>query len=191
MKMLIKRLLVGSKLVAPTNHQVALPADVQAQVISIPASGHRVAGRWVGRGDERSARRSSLRDAIVLTVLACAASVASAQNGTHDVGSWVIRGTPIEARWVEIHQVERRNGTQLYHIEVLGRRTGNCSWEVLHLVPHMAITEAALFRSIRGPSRELGLYPETFDGAYVQWQQLNASGKAPICSRSVEHCMGR
>jgi hypothetical protein len=90
-----------------------------------------------------------------------------------------------------IYQVERRNGTQLYHIEVLGRRTGDRPWEVLHLVPHMAITEAALLRSIRGPSRELGLYPEAFDGAYVQWQQLNASGKAPICSRSVEYCMER
>lgn len=130
-----------------------------------------------------------LRNAIVPIVLA-AAAVSAATQGEIEAGNWGIRGTPIETRWIEIHQVERWNGTQLYHIEVLGRRKGSRSWEVLHLVPHMAITEAALMRSISGPSRELGVYPETFDGAYVQWQQLNASGKAPICNRSVKDCMG-
>ncbi len=132
-----------------------------------------------------------LRNAIVPIVLAAAAVSAAAHGGEIDVGCWGILGTPIETRWIEIHQVDRWNGTQLYHIEVLGRRKGSRSWEILHLVPHMAITEAALMRSIRGPSRELGVYPETFDGAYVHWQQLNASGKAPICNRSVKDCMDK
>lgn len=132
-----------------------------------------------------------MRNAIVPIVLAAAAVSATAHRGEIDVASWGIRGSAIETRWIEIHQVERWNGTQLYHVEVLGRRRGSRSWELLHLVPHMAITEAALMRSVREPSRELSVYSETFDGAYVQWQQLNVGGKAPICARSVEDCMGK
>jgi fermentation-respiration switch protein FrsA (DUF1100 family) len=39
--------ILGSKLVAPANHQVPLPADFQAQVVSIPGPGHLIAGWWV------------------------------------------------------------------------------------------------------------------------------------------------
>jgi hypothetical protein len=56
---------------------------------------------WTRRGDGTIARRSSLRGAIVPIWLACAVGVTSAQNGTRDVGSWMIRGTPLEARWIE------------------------------------------------------------------------------------------
>jgi alpha-beta hydrolase superfamily lysophospholipase len=42
--------LLGSRLIAPANHPVPLPADFHAQVISIPASGHRIAGWWVDQG---------------------------------------------------------------------------------------------------------------------------------------------
>ena len=131
-----------------------------------------------------------LRAGIAMALIAAAATVA-AQDEVISSGIWAIRGTAVETRWVEIHQVEKRNGVQLYHIEVLGRKKGNPSWQVEHLVPHMAITEGALKRSITGPSRDRSVYPETFDGAYVQWQELNAAGKPPICDRSVEDCMGR
>ena len=131
-----------------------------------------------------------LRIGIALALIANAAMVA-AQDEIISGGIWAIRGTAIESRWIEIHQVEQRNGAPLYHIEVLGRKKGNPSWQVEHLMPHMAITGAALKRSITGPSQDRGVYPETFDGAYVQWRELDAAGKAPICTRSVAECMGQ
>ena len=41
---------LGSKLVEPQNHAVPLPAGFEAQNISIPGSGHAIAGWWVDRG---------------------------------------------------------------------------------------------------------------------------------------------
>jgi alpha-beta hydrolase superfamily lysophospholipase len=43
---------LGSKLVEPQNHAVSLPAGFDAQIASIPGSGHAVAGWWVDRGGE-------------------------------------------------------------------------------------------------------------------------------------------
>jgi uncharacterized protein len=42
---------VGSRLIEPANHPVPLPAGFQAQVVSIPGSGHRIAGWWVDNGN--------------------------------------------------------------------------------------------------------------------------------------------
>jgi len=44
--------LLGSKLVEPQNHQVPLPAGFYAQIVSIPGSGHSIAGWWVDRGSK-------------------------------------------------------------------------------------------------------------------------------------------
>jgi alpha-beta hydrolase superfamily lysophospholipase len=44
--------LVGSILVEPQNHAVALPAGFEAQKVSIPGSGHAIAGWWVDRSGE-------------------------------------------------------------------------------------------------------------------------------------------
>jgi uncharacterized protein len=44
--------LLGSKLVEPQNHPVPLPAGFEAQNVSIPGSGHSIAGWWVDRGGE-------------------------------------------------------------------------------------------------------------------------------------------
>jgi Domain of unknown function (DUF5086) len=104
-------------------------------------------------------------------------------------GTWGIAGTPGETRWIEIHQVEPWNGTRLYHIEVLGRMTGRPGWQVVHIVPHMAISEAALKRSVTGASHQRAVYPETFDGGYFAWRRQNAGGDAPICDRSVLECL--
>jgi uncharacterized protein len=42
--------MIGSKLIRPANHQVPLPSDFQAQVVSIPGAGHIIAGWWVDSG---------------------------------------------------------------------------------------------------------------------------------------------
>jgi fermentation-respiration switch protein FrsA (DUF1100 family) len=43
---------LGSTLVEPQNHAVPLPAGFDAQIVSIPGSGHAIAGWWVDRGGE-------------------------------------------------------------------------------------------------------------------------------------------
>jgi fermentation-respiration switch protein FrsA (DUF1100 family) len=43
---------LGSTLVEPQNHAVPLPTGFDAQIVSIPGSGHTIAGWWVDRGDE-------------------------------------------------------------------------------------------------------------------------------------------
>ena len=42
--------IVGSKLVAPVNHRVPLPADFKAEIVSIPSPAHAIAGWWVDSG---------------------------------------------------------------------------------------------------------------------------------------------
>lgn len=42
--------ILGSQLVKPVNHPVALPADLPAQVVSIPGPGHAIAGWWLDQG---------------------------------------------------------------------------------------------------------------------------------------------
>jgi hypothetical protein len=38
---------LSSKLVEPQNHRVRLPAGFDAEIVSIPGSGHAIAGWWV------------------------------------------------------------------------------------------------------------------------------------------------
>jgi len=105
--------------------------------------------------------------------------------------TWQIIGTATETRWVEIHQVEDSRQERLYHLEVLARRKGAPIWQISHIVPHMAITEPALRRSVTCASKARAVYPETFDYAYDKWRQENKTGSAPICERSVAECMNK
>lgn len=41
---------VGSKLIEPLNHSVAVPAGFSAETVSIPGAGHAVVGWWVDAG---------------------------------------------------------------------------------------------------------------------------------------------
>jgi len=43
---------LGSTLVEPQNHAVPLPAGFDAQIVSIPGSGHAIAGWWVDQGGD-------------------------------------------------------------------------------------------------------------------------------------------
>jgi len=43
--------LFGSQLVRPVNHPVPLPANVPAQIVSIPGPAYAIAGWWLNRGD--------------------------------------------------------------------------------------------------------------------------------------------
>jgi hypothetical protein len=134
-------------------------------------------------------RAKRWRRVLVLSMLGNVVAIAAPLDGAFNTGTWQIRGTPVESRWIEVHKVDEWNGAKIYHIEVLGRGKGNPAWHLRHLLAHMAITETALRRSVVRQSRERAVYPETFDGGYAEWRQLNASGRAQICERSVEECM--
>jgi alpha-beta hydrolase superfamily lysophospholipase len=43
--------ILGSKLIAPANHEVRMPAAFSAQTVAIPGVGHAVAGWWVDKGE--------------------------------------------------------------------------------------------------------------------------------------------
>jgi uncharacterized protein len=44
--------MLGSKLVEPANHPVPLPPGFRAQVVSIPVTGHAIAGWWLDQGGD-------------------------------------------------------------------------------------------------------------------------------------------
>jgi hypothetical protein len=102
---------------------------------------------------------------------------------------WELSGTATEERWLELHLIEGEGQNAVYHVSILSRHVGDPVWKLTHVVPHMAITDAALRRSvIRLATRKRASYPETYDGAYRQWLQLQAKGNAPICVTSVIEC---
>ena len=77
----------------------------------------------------------------------------------------------------------------LFHVSVLSREKGRPVWNLKHVVPHMAITEAALRRSVTGPAPKQRMsYPEQYDEGYSQWRKLRAQANAPICETSVLEC---
>jgi hypothetical protein len=90
---------------------------------------------------------------------------------------------------MEVHQLEGIGAHMLFHVSVLSREKGLPAWNIKHIVPHLAITEAALRRSVTGPAPKQRMsYPEQYNEGYSQWLELQAQGKAPICETSVLEC---
>lgn len=104
-------------------------------------------------------------------------------------GIWSIAGAPGMDRWIVIHDPESSKSTGVYHIEVVGRKTGDPSWQVVHIVPHMAITEQALRDSVIEPLVSGAVYPESFDDAYAAWLASNGGAGGEVCTRTVIECM--
>ena len=118
--------------------------------------------------------------------------VASAAVGNNDfslMSVWKLPGTPIEDRWLEVRSIDGSDANVLYHVSVLSRKKGSQVWDIKHIVPHMAITAAALRRSVvQLASGERDSYPESYDNGYRQWLQARSEGSAPICATSVIEC---
>ena len=118
--------------------------------------------------------------------------VASAAVGNNDfslMSVWKLPGTPIEDRWLEVRSIDGSDANVLYHVSVLSRKKGSQVWDIKHIVPHMAITAAALRRSVvQLASAERDSYPESYDNGYRQWLQARSEGNAPICATSVIEC---
>jgi len=111
---------------------------------------------------------------------------------SHRPGLWAIDPDGPITRWVEIHNLSDAKSTGIFHVEVLGLRHGDPAWKVQHLVPHLAITQAALQRSVVKPLKQGSVYPETFDSAYSQWQKTrDAGGDASVCESTVTACISQ
>ena len=102
---------------------------------------------------------------------------------------WSLPGTDAETRWVEIHNVEGSGTAALLHVTVLSLKKGSPSWSATRVTPHLAITDAALRRSVTKPSpHRRAVYPEAYEEGYERWRALRANGDAPICETSVADC---
>jgi Domain of unknown function (DUF5086) len=117
------------------------------------------------------------------------ASAAVANNDFALRSIWKLPGTPTEDRWLEVRSIDGSDANVLYHVSVLSRKKGSQVWDIKHIVPHMAITAAALRRSVvQLASGERDSYPESYDNGYRQWLQARSEGSAPICATSVIEC---
>jgi uncharacterized protein DUF5086 len=129
---------------------------------------------------------------IAMVAFSTVLSAGSASEFTEE-SIWMLPDTETDLRWLEIHEIEGV-GTQarLYHISVLGRRKADPVWNLKHIVAHMAITDAALSRSVaRAASRMRAAYPETYEEAHRAWLTLREKGNAPICGTTVMECAGQ
>lgn len=115
--------------------------------------------------------------------------VAGQDLASHSSGIWSIAEIPGMSRWIVIHDAETSKTTGLYHIEVIGRRNGDPAWQIIHLVPHMAITREALLESILEPLRSGAVYPEIFDDAFAHWRAQNDGAGGSVCTSTVLECM--
>jgi hypothetical protein len=94
----------------------------------------------------------------VSTLMAVSAAVGNNQFAPMSV--WQVPGTATEDRWLEIRAIDGTGENILYHVSVLSRKNGSQVWDIKHIVPHMAITESALRRSVLGlASGERASYP--------------------------------
>lgn len=127
---------------------------------------------------------------VAIFVWAVSATLSAEAGGTFtSMSTWRLPGTRAEERWVEIHEIEGNGADRLFHISVLSREKGQPSWNLKHVLPHMAITEAALRRSVLGPAPKQRMsYPEQYNEGYSQWRGLLAQHNAPICDTSVLEC---
>jgi len=102
---------------------------------------------------------------------------------------WSITPTEKTERRIVIHNPEEARKSGIFHIEVLGRDRGDAVWQVRRLAPHMAITKAALERSVVAPLERGAVYPEAYDDAYAGWRRENGGRGGAVCRSSVSECL--
>jgi hypothetical protein len=108
---------------------------------------------------------------------------------THAAGLWQIAAKGSLTRWIEIHNLDEAKQSGVFHIEVLGRARDKARGPVEHVRSHMAITPAALARSVLKPLKTGSVYPESFNSAHARWLALPASAR-DVCDRTVIACLG-
>src|SRR5450755_4758603 len=120
-------------------------------------------------------RPSSVTSIIAaISVAAFSTTLVASPAAKFTVGStWMLPGTASDLRWVEIHKIDGVGTDALYHISVLRRPKTDPVWNLKHVVAHMAITGAALSRSVAPVVSHMGTaYPETYEEGYKAWLGL-------------------
>ncbi|MGB8356498.1 MAG: DUF5086 family protein [Chthoniobacteraceae bacterium] len=97
---------------------------------------------------------------------------------------WVVDETAKTVTWVEIHQTDDTQTTGIFHVSVY-LRGKNPRSDALWVCHHLAITREALERSLIRPLKRLGLYPESFEAGYHDWQQDQKKGTAFVCTTTI------
>ena len=108
----------------------------------------------------------------------------------HRPGLWSLPADGETLRWVEIHNLDEAKRSGVFHIQVLSRRRADPAWQVHSVAAHMAVTVAALKRSVVSRLSTGSVYPERFDDAYRAWLHAQErGGAAPICDTTVDRCL--
>lgn len=125
----------------------------------------------------------------VMLLLSCAAFAADVDIQAHPSGIWSVADTKKARRWIVIHNLAEAKTSGVYHIELIQRAFKAPSWQIERVAKHMAITEAALQRSIVKPLDKGLVYPEAFDTALAQWRAENGGSGGAVCTTSVLQCL--
>jgi len=135
---------------------------------------------------------TSSRSVALAALVLAGALVPDPDLFAHRAGLWSLQPAADADRWVEVHNLDEAKMSGIFHIEVLSRRRGAPAWQITHLAPHMAITRAALERSVVKPLKTGAVYPESFDSAFQVWLADERAGKHPsVCESSVDRCLKR
>ena len=159
----------------------------------LPASnGSASCGDRVHDARERLQRCDLARSIPLAGVLLVGTLVPGLDLFAHRAGLWSLPAIGDADRWVEIHNLDAARASGIFHVEILSRRHGAPAWQVKHVAPHLAITRAALERSVVKPLKSGAVYPESFDSAYQVWLRDERAGKHPfVCGSSVDQCLKR
>ncbi|MCK7510905.1 MAG: DUF5086 domain-containing protein [Desulfobacterales bacterium] len=93
------------------------------------------------------------------------------------------------SRWIVIHNLDEARGSEIFHIEVIGREKGEAILGRQRIRPHMAVTLEALKRSVIKPLQTGAVYPEPFDDAHAAWEKDFDAGKKDVCDTSILECV--
>ncbi len=129
-----------------------------------------------------------MRTLLIVITIFCGLRVAAAEPPpeVYSTDYWQIAGQPGKTTWIEIHNRQEARTSGIAHIEVLARKKGAPVWEVEHVCDHLAITTAALQRSVVSPYKTRGAYPESYLEAYHRWKADEQKGIAFVCSTSIQ-----
>ncbi len=130
-----------------------------------------------------------MKGIIIILLLYLPATAVAKDIAEHKTGIWSIAPTKTMKRWVVIHNLDEAKNSGIFHIEVIGRNIGDATWQIKHLVSHMAITKEALKKSVIAPLNKGGVYPETYESAYANWLKENNGNGGTVCATSVWECM--
>ncbi len=101
---------------------------------------------------------------------------------------WEVRPLKQNAAcWCIIRDLD--SSDKLLHIEVVCRKNGAKIWDIEKILPHLAITQTALEKSLVKPKKKGDVYPEQYEEQFTKWKEERSRGPAYICDESIGKCL--